>query len=251
MSLSAVPGAAEPRVLYQDPHLLVLFKPAGLATTSPDGGDCLVERARALDPGAPHLHALSRLDSLVTGLVPFARTRDANQRALRAREARKFPRCYLALAAAGLEPVRGQWVWSIGVDPRDKRHRVALDPSGSGGARRADTRYEVTSRTQDALALRLLPGTGRTHQLRVHASRAGSPLLGDVAYGASRRLVRPDGRVLTARRVMLHCAACDVPDLGVGRVVRVRCAVPGDMMELWAGLGGEAVALDAEAIAFG
>ena len=66
-------------MLYRDAHLLALYKPSGLPTTSPDGKRCLTEVASALDPQAPQLQASSRLDAEVTGLVTFARTGKAIQ----------------------------------------------------------------------------------------------------------------------------------------------------------------------------
>ncbi len=87
-------ASREVEVVYRDAHLLVLNKPAGLATTSPGDGPCLFDVARQLDPTARRLHPLSRLDTQVTGLVAFARTPEANRVALAARRDCTLRRCY-------------------------------------------------------------------------------------------------------------------------------------------------------------
>lgn len=111
----------------------------------------------------------------------------------------------------------------------------------------AVTDFAVAGTAGVVAALHLRPRTGRTHQLRVHASRAGSPLLGDVAYGGAPRLVLADGRVVTARRVMLHCAWLSLPrvrDASAPPLV-LRAEIPEDMGAAWAALGGERDALTA------
>lgn len=232
---------SEPSVAYQDADLLVLVKPAGLATTSPSGRDCLVAMAYELDPRAPKLHATSRLDAEVTGLVTFARTERATVLLLEARRRGDYRRRYLALASRAPEPPSGRWDWPISVDRTDKRKRVA----GHGPSERhAQTEYRTAGVVPGAAALHLFPHTGRTHQLRVHASRAECPLLGDVHYGGPRRVARADGRVVTATRVMLHCAELDLPSLhGAGRLHLV-CDAPDDMRDVWSALGGDASALE-------
>ena len=225
---------AEVRVAHRDEQLLVLVKPPGLPTTSPDARDCLVERARAIDPRAPRLHPSSRLDAEVSGLVTFARTRRATHALLAARRKGTYGRVYLGIASAAPEPESGTWDAAIGIDPDDKRLRKA----GGRSARDARTIYAVRELAPEGAALlELRPHTGRTHQLRVHAAHAGAPLLGDVLYGGPRRVVRPDGRVVTARRVMLHCHALSLPDVasGAGTLELVE-PLPDDMERVWESL---------------
>ena len=92
------------------------------------------------------------------------------------------------------------------------RANPKLRVAGPGrGERDAHTDYRVVEQTPVGSVFHLRPRTGRTHQLRVHAAKAGAPLFGDHAYGGERRLTLPDGRVLTARRVMLHCHRVSFP----------------------------------------
>ncbi|HEX4352905.1 MAG TPA: pseudouridine synthase, partial [Polyangiales bacterium] len=191
--------ASSLQVVHRDEHLLVLFKPSGLATTSPDGSGCLASLAREIDPDAARLHASSRLDADVTGLVTFARTDRAIAQLMAARAAGHYQRYYLGLAAAAPDPSHGDWRGAIAKDPRNPRRRI-IAAEGKSGAVSAHSRYRVVSSSSQVTLLSLRPQTGRTHQLRLHASAAGVPLLGDKHYGGLTRVTLPDGRVVLAPR---------------------------------------------------
>lgn len=240
-----MPELSAPQVIYRDAHFLVLDKPAGIATTAPDAGPSLFSAARALDSDAPQLHPLSRLDTQVSGIVVFARTPLANDVALAARRDGQFSRRYLGLAQQGVLPPEGEFRWTIALDPRDPKKRRAL-PEGqlAPGAKAALTRYRVRACAGAVIALDLYPQTGRTHQLRVHAAAAQSPLLGDVAYGGDKRLTLDNGRILSAGRVMLHCAHVSLPhpDVACGRL-SLSLAPAHDLLKLWLAAGGPASAL--------
>jgi 23S rRNA-/tRNA-specific pseudouridylate synthase len=225
--------AHELRVLHRDAHYLVLDKPVGIATTAPEGGESLFSLAQELDARAPQLHPLSRLDTQVSGIVTFARTAEANHCALEARRNGKMARRYLALTAHTLTAQEGEWTWSIAIDPRDPKKRVAIEPGARGmGVKNAATRFVVRAVREPLTALDLYPLTGRTHQLRVHAARAGFPLFGDVAYGGEKRLTLANGRILTGSRVMLHCASVRMPTPS-GSELQLTLDPPHDMLELW------------------
>jgi 23S rRNA-/tRNA-specific pseudouridylate synthase len=219
-------------VVYRDDDLLIVDKPSGMPTTAPSRGDvCLVRWVEETFPGL-WAHPTSRLDSLVSGLVTFALSKAVNRRLLDARRAGTYKRVYLGITLHTLDEDRGMWTWPISIDPRSAKRRVA----GQGqGAREARTVYEVTGHTPHASMLRLRPRTGRTHQLRVHASTAGAPLFGDLMYGGERRFARPDGTVVTARRVMLHCAEVSFP-WPTGQK-RFTSPLPYDMRQVWLGMG--------------
>lgn len=223
-------------IVHRDEHLLVLNKPSGMPTTAPDANiDCLVRRAELLDPDAPKHHASSRLDAEVSGLVTFARTSHAINGLLEGRQQGRYRRRYLALAERSPEQP-WPWQWPISFDPRDRRKRQA----GPGkGEKDALTLGSVVANAPLGVLLELRPQTGRTHQLRVHAAKAGAPLFGDVHYGGERRTVRSDGGVITFRRVMLHCAQLRLP---VGDVP-LRLPPPKDFLRGWEKLGGDPAAL--------
>ncbi len=237
--------SAEPKieVAYEDRHLLVVIKPAGLATTAPGGADSLVERLERAR--AAKLHPTSRLDAEVTGLVTFARTKEAIMGLRDARAKGRYGRGYLAIAGATPEPSAGSWTASIAIDPRDARLRIAVDGEIKRGARvqRAQSYYVVRESLPHASLLWLTPRTGRTHQLRVHAAHAGAPLIGDVRYGGSKRIVLSDGRVVSAKRVMLHCAWLSLIAIEGGGTLELSAPVPADFASTWEKLGGSAEVL--------
>jgi len=241
------PASRSVEVVFRDAHLLVLNKPAGIATTAPNDGPSLFTLARELDPAAPQLHPLSRLDTQVTGLVAFARTSEANKAALMARRHGVLIRRYVGLATHVPSPERGEWHASIGIDPRDPRHRLALAEGAPGiGVKHALTRYAVSAVAGPLVLLQLWPRTGRTHQLRVHAAHGLSPLAGDTAYGGQKRITLPNGRILTASRVMLHCASLSMPHpSSPGQTLTLDLVPEADMQSLWRSAGGEPGALDA------
>lgn len=169
----------------------------------------------------------------MSGLVTFALHKRANRRLIEARRSGAYTRRYLGISLRAPEPDTGRWEWPISIDPRSHKRRVA----GSGrGERAASTDYAVIARTPASVLLALSPRTGRTHQLRVHAAEAGAPLFGDPTYGGERRFVTEGGRVITARRVMLHCAEVRFP-WGADDA-RFRAPVPSDIEEAWTALGG-------------
>lgn len=234
-------ATAEVTILHRDALFLVLHKPSGLPTTSPAASPTLVEAARALDPHASQLHPSSRLDAEVSGVVVFARTREATEHLLAARREGAYGRAYLALAAVAPEPKQGQWRAAIAIDPRDRRKRVAA-ADAVVGARASCTHYLTLCELPACALLWLEPQTGRTHQLRVHAAHARVPLLGDRHYGGASRAVLADGRVLSVRRTMLHCTRVRVPNPRGGEALCFEAPPPEDFRALWAGLGGGPIA---------
>ncbi len=224
-------------VVYRDAHLLVLLKPAGMPTTSPTGEDCLVAVAQQLDPGAQRLHPTSRLDAEVTGLVTFARTERATRTLLEARQSGNYARRYVAIVNPRVAPDHGVWSAAIAIDRHEPRRRVAKDEAGSGD-KLARTEYRTLAVAGDFALVCMSPLTGRTHQLRVHSAHAGSPIFGDRHYGGATRVTSDSGRVFSARRVMLHCAALRIPHPRSGTPLILHAPIADDMQKLWAGLGG-------------
>jgi 23S rRNA-/tRNA-specific pseudouridylate synthase len=234
------PVELQPQIVFRDEHLLVIDKPPGLPTTAPRPSDPSLtgwvrSRWSELRP-----HPTSRLDAQVSGLVTFALSRLANRRLLEARRAGAYQRVYLGMTLAQPSAPEGEWTWPISLDPRNPMLRVA----GTGrGQREARTRYEVVASIAHATLLRMMPRTGRTHQLRVHAAEAGLPLFGDHAYRGPRRLTLEDGSVVTARRVMLHCVRVSFP-WRPGELRVFEAPVRPDMERVWLALGGVPSALD-------
>ncbi len=229
------------RTIHQDEDLLILHKPSGLLTTSrKDGELSLATLAESIDPSARQLHASSRLDREVSGLVTFARNGRANRRLLEAREKGHYRRRYCGIAITSRALPKESWIdVAIGIDPNNPRRRVATNSDKRAKASKSQVHVLSTlslAREQRATLLEMYPLTGRTHQLRVHADFAGAPLAGDTLYGGPRHLSLPNGRMVRAPRVMLACVGLD---LFAGEE-KVSCldAPAQDFLNLWLELGG-------------
>jgi 23S rRNA pseudouridine1911/1915/1917 synthase len=231
-------GALSPDVviLVDEDGLVAADKPAHLATIPDHAGstsNLLARVAAALGTNPGELHATSRLDRGVSGVVVFARTVQAQKRLHEARDQGTYVRRYVAIAAQAPAPPHGQWDAPIG-RAKDPRHRAAFgrDPA------EALSRYAVIAVSGGKALLALEPVTGRTHQLRVHAAHAGAPLLGDRTYGGPSRLTLPTGRVIPLDRIALHAARVRVPRAD-GSLIEVVAPVPEELCEWWRALGGE------------
>ena len=230
------------RVVMHEDDLVAVDKPAGMPTIADHAGAAhsLVNvAAKTLGIDATRLHPTSRLDRDVSGVVVFALTKGAAERLARARAAGTYDRRYVALATSAPRPSAGTWDAPVG-RARDPRLRMVRgrDPIA------AATRYAVCGSTPGGFALLgVSPLTGRTHQIRVHASHAGAPLVGDRDYGGPARVTLATGRVLEPRRVALHARRVVVPSAS-GSPITVEAAVPPELEALWSALGGDPAAWD-------
>lgn len=194
-AVDAVPAPQELalHILHEDGHLVVLEKPAGLvvhpAPGNPDRtlvnaliahcGDSLSGIGGVRRPGIVH-----RLDKDTSGLMVVAKTDAAHRGLARQFAAREVERAYLAVVWGILSPRRGEISGNIG---RNRANRKKMAVVGRGG-KSALTRYSVLEtfgETASLVECRL--ATGRTHQIRVHLAAKGHPVIGDAAYGRSRR----------------------------------------------------------------
>ncbi|MGO9714875.1 MAG: RluA family pseudouridine synthase [Polyangiaceae bacterium] len=234
VTVSTPPPVLTAPVLARGEGWVAMDKPAGLPTIPDQEGAAhallyLAARSLSMDPA--RLHATSRLDRDVSGVVVFALDRDAAERIRRLREEHRYGRRYLAIAARPPEPLAGSWSVPIG-RADNPRHRAA----NGRDAVEATTHYAVVDQAPPYALLALSPVTGRTHQLRVHASHAGAPLLGDRAYGGPSRATLSNGRVLAFDRIALHAARITLGD------TVIESPVPEKLRALWLALGGDGAA---------
>ncbi len=185
--MSAEPQAIPLDVLFEDEHLLVLDKPAGLvvhpAPGHPDGTlvNALLHHAvvrGGSDPMRPGI--VHRLDKDTSGVMVVAKTPAAHERLVEMFQAHRLERAYLAI-------VRGRPPSKITYDTFHGRHpsnRKKFSSVGERG-RRAVTHLETVELLHGSALVRCRLETGRTHQIRVHLADHGHPVLGDPLYGKS------------------------------------------------------------------
>ncbi len=169
--------------LYEDDYCLVMNKPAGISVhpAFQGQGGTLANAVAAhyqytgQSVGIRHIH---RLDADTSGPVLYAKNEYAHLFLDDAMRRKAVERIYLAVVAGRMRQSSGTLDYPIG---KDRHHPNRRRVSASGAA--AVTRYEVVEQFRDAALVRVRLETGRTHQIRVHFSHIGHPLLGDRLYG--------------------------------------------------------------------
>ncbi len=209
-------------VVYADERLVAINKPPGisLATRRSEPQAAVArlieavgeEQRSALGLSSDSLLLVHRLDVGTSGLVVLARDAETHRRLVGSFAERRIEKTYLAVVWGRPRPSAGEWSWPLGPDRRDRR-RMRVDPEG----RPALSRYRVVGGPGFAALVELAPATGRTHQLRVHLSHAGHPIVGDDLYGgprhrgvrdaAVRLALQPSHPLLHAWRLVLPAAA--------------------------------------------
>ncbi len=174
--------------VYQDEHLLIVNKPAGLLAVPGRGADkqdCLISRVQATLPQALVVH---RLDQATSGLVMFALSPALQKKLSTLFQDRHIHKNYIATVQGQLQPDTGTVNLPLMADwpqrPRQKVDREAGKPS--------ETRWQVQAydSVNDTTLVTLHPVTGRTHQLRVHMLALGHPIAGDTLYGETSSALR-------------------------------------------------------------
>jgi 23S rRNA pseudouridine1911/1915/1917 synthase len=226
------PLAPEPipvLILFEDPYLLVVDKPAGLvvhpAPGHPSGTlvNALLERlapagmgaeGSPLRPGIVH-----RLDKDTSGLMVVACDAATLAGLAAQMKAHHTVKRYLALVEGHMPVPEGAIEAPIGRDPR-QRQRMAL-VSMAGGGREARTRFRVLREAHGRSLLELQLETGRTHQIRVHLAAVGHPVVGDPTYGRP-QAPRPP-------RQFLHAAHLEFEHPATGTWMTFDAPLPADL----------------------
>lgn len=214
----------EAAVVYEDPAVVVVDKPAGLPVHAGTGVDLgLIEALRSLRPEGGGLELVHRLDRATSGCVILAKTRTALRELHDAMREGRIEKRYLALVAGRPEHER----WSVDVALRPDRsgpERVMV--AGQGGKPARTELRRIAQYAGAALVEARLP-TGRTHQIRVHAAHNGHPLAGDPRYGDER--FNEWARDLGLRRLFLHAHAVGFRTPAGGEPVEAAAPLPDDL----------------------
>lgn len=193
------------KVIYEDNHLLVVDKPAGILVQGDITRNVTLLwvakeyiKEKYKKPGNVFLAIVHRLDRPVSGVVIFARNSKSAGRLSEAFRERKVKKEYLAICKGNFSKmkgiIRGYLIWD------EKRRKAVISRDLVG--KEAVTYYEVLEEFGKYSLVKLLPETGRKHQLRVHLSSMGHPIVGDEKYGGGR---------LFKDKILLHCYKMIVP----------------------------------------
>lgn len=226
-------------IAHEDAHLVVVDKPAGLvvhpAAGNLDGtlvnallhhcGGSLSGIGGVARPGIVH-----RIDKDTSGLIVVAKSDTAHEGLARQFKDHSIERRYLAIVSGKPAPPSGTVDTWIG---RSERNRKKMSVQREGRGKRAITHYRVKEPLNGAALVECRLETGRTHQVRVHMSHIGHPLLGDPVYGGGGKGKLKDVLAkLSFRRQALHAASLGFIHPVTGERLLFESASPGDMQEL-------------------
>ena len=230
-------------ILFEDADLVAIDKPVGVSSQAadPQSPDDVVTRLKRFlgartGEASAYLGVHQRLDRETSGVLVFARRREANAGLAVQFEGRTVRKTYVACVTGWPAKRERATLRDALVPDRDGQMRVA--GARERGAVQAVTHVRVLARREDRAMLELELETGRTHQARVQLAHAGSPIAGDTTYG---------GRI--APRLMLHARALGLEHPGSRKPVRFEAPLPPEL-EAWLAQGdlGEAVYRDAAAL---
>lgn len=224
-------------IVYEDSSILIVDKPAGIATHGFSGRD-MGTLANYISAQHPHLLGVGknrwepglvhRLDSETSGLVLVAKTQTAFDRLRQQFRRRKVAKIYWALVW-GTTDAAGVIDLPLAHDPRDKRRMRAVSESlrmGKTKTWKALTRYRKLRQSGKSTLLEITMETGVTHQIRVHLAAIGHPIVADALYGDDRM------NKFDLQRHFLHACRLEFSHPEDGRVVKFETKLPGDLMEI-------------------
>jgi len=238
---SISPWDTDLMVLYEDESILLIDKPAGLVI-HPGAGNSERTLVHALVARYPHISSVGsperpgivhRLDKLTSGVMVIAKTQAAYMKLSEAFREHHHKRVYLALSYGAMPAKSGRIDAYISRNPSDRKKMTTKTRSG----RQAVTNWEVLKSWPGFTMLRLDLETGRTHQIRVHLSDAGHPVVGDPQYGGKSRASNIANAELKTyvkkiERQMLHAHILGIMHPVTGVYMEFKSGLPGDMLEL-------------------
>ncbi|HTN15179.1 MAG TPA: RluA family pseudouridine synthase [Sphingomonadaceae bacterium] len=231
-------------VVYEDEHLIVVDKPAGLvvhpAAGNPDGtlvnallhhcanmgGGALSGIGGVARPGIVH-----RIDKDTSGLLVVAKSDAAHIGLAEQFADHSIERAYFAVVAGHPRPLSGTIDARIGRSDSNRKKMAVLTDSASRG-KHATTHYKVLKELDNCALVECRLETGRTHQVRVHMASIGHALLGDPVYGRTPASLRPLLRQLGFERQALHAAVLGFEHPVTRKTIRFESELPADMREL-------------------
>lgn len=173
----------EPGVLYEDDAIVVVDKPSGMIVF-PDGKHEYPALSHWLEKKYPEFHFVHRIDRETSGVLVVAKTQAAHEFLKKQFQNREIKKVYRAFVHGTLKDERGMITKPIGSARGGRGPRSAKAPYGK--MREATTQWRRITAGQGISYVEVFPKTGRTHQIRVHFSSVGHPIVGDPLYGPGR-----------------------------------------------------------------
>ena len=230
-----VPEPIHLEILYENDHIVVVNKPAGMVVYPSAGHshgtlmNALLYHCRRLAavggpmrPGVVH-----RLDKDTSGLMVIALTDKAYYDLVEQFRERSVYKRYLALIYGNLRKDQGEITLIIGRSESDRKKMSTRVRRGKA----AVTRWKVMERFDNSSLIEVTLGTGRTHQIRVHFASIGHPVLGDRIYGKKTEIEGRGKKKVFFPRQMLHAEILGFTHPATGEYLKFSASVPGDMTE--------------------
>ena len=218
------------KIAYEDADIIVIDKPAGL-TVHPAAGNWSGTLVNALLAHCPDLTGIKgslrpgivhRLDKDTSGLIVAAKNDASHLSLAKQIKNREITKVYLALVNGHLSPREGAIEGPIGRHPKDRK-KMAIVSTG----REARTLYKVMEYIEDCTLLEVSTETGRTHQIRVHLSSIGYPVVGDTVYGGKSKLLK---------RQFLHACKLGFRLPGNDKYIEFESELPDDLKQALASI---------------
>jgi 23S rRNA pseudouridine1911/1915/1917 synthase len=224
-------------IVFEDEHLIVIDKPAGLvvhpAAGNADGTlvNALLHHCKGQLSGIGGVERpgiVHRIDKDTSGLLVVAKTNAAHEGLARQFADHSIERAYFAVVAGLPVPSSGTVSGHIGRSDKDRKKMAVLHEENKRG-KHAVTHYKVVEPLNGASLVECRLETGRTHQVRVHMASIGHPLLGDPVYGRTPPRLRPILHELHFARQALHAAVLGFIHPVTGAALRFESELPADM----------------------
>lgn len=205
-------------IIHRDPSFVVVNKPGGLLSVPGRGlenQDCVVSRIKTIFSDSIDQPAVHRLDMYTSGLMVLALTRETHRNLSRQFEQRIVQKTYIALINGIVKQESGEITLPFRLDPENRPYQIYDPDHGKVGT----TLWKRLDITSGKTRLELRPLTGRTHQLRLHASHPlglGCPIIGDRLYGTG----------LEGERMLLHASFLSFLHPDTGRRIEFNSPAP-------------------------
>ncbi len=224
-------------ILYEDEDVIAVNKPAGMTVHAGAGNtrgtlvNALLGRGQALSAGGDLLRPgiIHRLDKDTSGVILVAKNDTAHAKLGEAFRLRAVKKTYIALVQGLLKGERGTIDLAIARDLKRRTRMTAHRKLQVGSARAARTEWHALARIDSTTLLEVDLHTGRTHQIRVHLSALGHPVVGDTLYGAAEHLRVAKTELPALGRNFLHAARLGFTQPRTEKWIELRAPLPQDL----------------------